>query len=134
MKSETKPESGVRAREALRWRQGRAKLSPEMLAVEEPLEIRLGGRRFTVTMRTPGHDQELVAGFLLAEGFVEKCEDISEIRCVLDSKGSPEANIVDVILRVPAEELRDRLQRNFVTSSSCGLCGKTTIDSTIRRI
>jgi formate dehydrogenase assembly factor FdhD len=49
------------------------------LAVEEPLEIRLGGRRFTLTMRTPGHDEELVAGFLLAEGFIESRDDLDEI-------------------------------------------------------
>src|SRR6266478_746611 len=112
MKSETKPESGVRAREALRWRQGRANLAPEMLAVEEPLEIRLGGRRFTVTMRTPGHDEELVTGFLLAEGFVESHEDINRIIRVPDNKGAPERNVVDVVLRVPDDEMRDRLHRN----------------------
>ncbi len=85
-------------------------------------------------MRTPGHDEELVAGFLFAEGFVRAAGEISEIRRVRDSAGRPEPNIVDVILRVPAEALRERLQRNFAMTSSCGLCGKTSIDAIRRRI
>ena len=102
--------------------------------MEEPLEIRLAGRRFTITMRTPGHDDELVAGFLFAEGFVAGASEIDEIRQVRGTYGKPEANIVDVILKVPVEELRERLQRNFAMTSSCGLCGKTSIDSIRRRI
>jgi len=102
--------------------------------VEEPLEIRLGGRRFTITMRTPGHDEELVAGFLFAEGFVNARSEMDEIRRVRGRDGRPEANIVDVVLKVPVESLRERLQRNFAVSSSCGLCGKTSIDSIRRRI
>ena len=105
-----------------------------MLAVEEPLEIRLAGRRFTITMRTPGHDEELVAGFLFAEGFVSSASEIDEVRRVRGTDGKPEANIVDVILKVPVETLRERLQRNFTMNSSCGLCGKTSIDSIRRRI
>jgi len=102
--------------------------------VEEPLEIRLAGRRFTITMRTPGHDEELVAGFLFAEGFVSGAREIDEIRRVRGTDGKPEANIVDVLLRVPVEMLRERLQRNFTMNSSCGLCGKTSIESIRRRI
>jgi len=61
---------------ARKFRDGRFELEDDRLAVEEPLEIRLGGRRFTLTMRTPGHDEELVAGFLLAEGFIEAPADL----------------------------------------------------------
>ena len=64
---------------------------PDRLAVEEPLEIRLGGRRFTLTMRTPGHDEELAAGFLLAEGFINNRGELGEIRRLRDSKGAPES-------------------------------------------
>lgn len=106
----------------------------DSLVVEEPLEIRLGGRRFTLTMRTPGHDDELVAGFLFAEGFIESRDQISEIRPVLDRRGAIEPNSVDVILNVRVSDLRERLQRNFTISSSCGVCGKTTIDALRRRI
>jgi FdhD protein len=106
----------------------------ETLAVEEPLEIRLGGRRFTVTMRTPGYDEELTAGFLFAEGFVNSRSELSEIRRIRDARGRPEPNAVDVVLNVPAERLRERLKRNFIISSSCGVCGKTSIESVQRRI
>ena len=102
--------------------------------MEEPLEIRLAGRRFTITMRTPGHDEELVAGFLFAEGFIGEVGEIDEIRRVRGTDGKPEANIVDVILNVPVNALRKRLQRNFAMNSSCGLCGKTSIESIRRRI
>ncbi len=119
---------------ALKWRGGAPHRELDHLAVEEPLEIRLGGTRFTVTMRTPGHDEELVAGFLLTEGFVAAREEIAEIRRVRDRRGNPEPNIVDAILAVPADALRKRLRRNLTISSSCGLCGKTSIDALRRRL
>ena len=106
----------------------------DSLAVEEPLEIRLGGRRFTLTMRTPGHDEELAAGFLMAEGFVNARGELGEIRRLRDSKGAPDPNAIDVVLNVPAAGLRERLQRNFTVSSSCGICGKTSIEALERRI
>jgi FdhD protein len=119
---------------AFKWRTGAMREEPDRLAVEEPLEIRLGGRRFTLTMRTPGHDEELAAGFLLAEGFINNREELGEIRRLRDSKGAPDPNAIDVILNVPATGLRERLQRNFTVSSSCGVCGKTSIESIERRI
>ena len=119
---------------ARKFRHGRFELVDDRLAVEEPLEIRLGGRRFTLTMRTPGHDEELVAGFLLAEGFIEAPADLGEIRRLRGAKGAPDPNAVDVILNVPAANLRERLKRNFTISSSCGVCGKTSIEATQRRI
>jgi formate dehydrogenase assembly factor FdhD len=70
----------IRRHPAREFSRGRFVEADERLAVEEPLEIRLGGRRFTLTMRTPGHDEELVAGFLLAEGFIESRDDLDEIR------------------------------------------------------
>jgi FdhD protein len=103
----------------------------DALAVEEPLEIRLGcdggGRRLhralSVTMRTPGHDLELAAGFLLTEGIIGSVEQIDEI----EPEGRPGGNVVRVELkrRVPVD--LDRLERHFYTSSSCGVCGKTSI-------
>jgi FdhD protein len=125
----------VKQHRALRYRAGAVSRDEvDYLAVEEPLEIRLGGRRFTLTMRTPGHDEELAAGFLLAEGFVNNREELGEIRRVRDAKGASEPNALDVILEVPAEHLRERLQRNFTVSSSCGVCGKTSIEALERRI
>ena len=127
------PES-IRHHPARKFRDGCFDIADERLAVEEPLEIRLGGRRFTLTMRTPGHDEELVAGFLLAEGFIETRADLGEIRRLRGPKGAPDPNAIDVILNVPAADLRERLKRNFAISSSCGVCGKTTIEATQRRI
>ncbi|MBV8773344.1 MAG: formate dehydrogenase accessory sulfurtransferase FdhD [Deltaproteobacteria bacterium] len=119
---------------AVQWRAGTVVRERDQLAVEEPLEIRLGGRRFTLTMRTPGHDEELAAGFLLAEGFINARQEIGDIRRLRDSHGRPEPNALDIILNVPAAALRERLQRNFSISSSCGVCGKTSIEALERRI
>jgi FdhD protein len=119
---------------AFKWRAGAMSEQVDRLAVEEPLEIRLGGRRFTLTMRTPGHDEELAAGFLLAEGFINARGELGEIRRLRDAKGALDPNAIDVILNVPAAGLRERLQRNFVVSSSCGVCGKTSIEALERRI
>jgi len=124
----------IREHRALRWQHGRTAERIEKLAVEEPLEIRLAGRRFMLTMRTPGHDEELAAGFFFAEGFINDARELGEIRRVRGRKGAPEANAIDVILNVPADGLRSRLKRNFVMSSSCGVCGKTSIDSIRRRV
>jgi FdhD protein len=133
--SRTTSESGKIARHAaLKWRAAGSTPIDDSLAVEEPLEIRLAGRRFTLTMRTPGNDEELAAGFLLAEGFIANAEELGEIRRVRDAKGADEPNAIDVILNVRAEGLRERLKRNFTISSSCGVCGKTSIDSITQRI
>jgi FdhD protein len=119
---------------AFKWRAGAMREEADRLAVEEPLEIRLGGRRFTLTMRTPGHDDELAAGFMLAEGFINARGELGEIRRLRDAKGALDPNAIDVILNVPAAGLRERLKRNFVVSSSCGICGKTSIEALERRI
>jgi FdhD protein len=124
----------IRHHPARKFRDGRFEIEEDRLAVEEPLDIRLGGRRFTLTMRTPGNDEELVAGFLLAEGFIESRADLGEIRRLRGPRGVPDPNAVDVILNVPAANLRERLKRNFTISSSCGVCGKTSIEATQRRI
>lgn len=129
------PAQSVRRHPARKFGDGKlAASADEALAVEEPLEIRLGGQRFTLTMRTPGNDEELVAGFLLAEGFIESRNDLGEIRRLRGSKGAPDPNALDVILKVPAASLRERLRRNFTISSSCGVCGKTSIEAIQRRI
>jgi FdhD protein len=124
----------VTVHRAFKWRSGVMREEADRLAVEEPLEIRLGGRRFTLTMRTPGHDEELAAGFLLAEGFINVRGELGEIRRLRDAKGALDPNAIDIILNVPAAGLRERLQRNFTVSSSCGVCGKTSIEALERRI
>lgn len=95
----------------------------DALAVEEPLEIRVGDRPLSVTMRTPGDDFALATGFLFTESVVRSGEDIDNIR----HWGSP--NVVRVALRDGVAIDWQRLQRNFYSSSSCGVCGKTSVDA-----
>ncbi len=130
----TSESSNIAHHAAAKFRGGNFAPIDDALAVEEPLEIRLAGRRFTLTMRTPGNDEELAAGFLLAEGFIASAGELGEIRRVRDPKGAAEPNAIDVILNVKAEGLRERLKRNFTISSSCGICGKTSIESITQRI
>jgi len=100
------------------------------LAVEEPLEIRLGGISLTVAMRTPGEDEELVAGFLFSEGIIVGADDLDVIARYRGPDSDPDdANVMNVILKGDMRVARDRLRRNFVASSSCGLCGKATIEA-----
>jgi FdhD protein len=130
------PDRGKRQLEIapLRWSRGKAASALDAVAVEEPLEIRLGGRRFTITMRTPGDDEELAAGFLHAEGFINSRAELGEIRRIRDARGNHEPNALDITLNVPSDGLRERLRRNFTINSSCGICGRTSIESLARRI
>ena len=100
----------------------------DSVAVEEPMEIRVEGRSIAVTMRTPGHDRELAAGFLFSEGIIQRRSDLFEISvCPSATNG----NAVDAVLTHPEKLDFDRLTRHVFTSSSCGVCGKATIDSTL---
>lgn len=110
--------------------------APDLLAIEEPLEIRLGfgavddrqQRAVSVTMRTPGHDAELAMGFLFTEGIIHQPSDIVSCRhCVQDAH--KEGNVIRVELHPDVVVDWARLSRNTFTSSSCGLCGKATIES-----
>jgi FdhD protein len=106
-------------------------IQPDVLAVEEPLEIRLGcdagGRRVhipvSITMRTPGHDNELAVGFLYTEGIVVAREEVAGVRTC--GRG----NVVRVDLAADVGVDLDRLQRHFYTSSSCGVCGKASLEA-----
>src|SRR5437764_2007233 len=89
----------------------------DRVAVEEPLEIRIGGRPVAVTMRTPGHDEELALGFCLSEGLRPERADVPQDFA---------ANAIDV--DAPAFDPA-RLQRSFYTSSSCGVCGKGALEA-----
>jgi FdhD protein len=100
---------------------------PDTLVVEEPLELRLNGTSLTVTMRTPGHDVELAHGFLLGEGIIADTEDVVSARyCAgTDADGHNTYNVLDVALRSPEPVLTTR---NFLTTSACGVCGKSSLD------
>jgi FdhD protein len=104
---------------------------PDTVAAEEPLEIRLGGTALAVTMRTPGDDFDLVHGFLATEGVITGPDDVAGLRYCdsVDADGRNTYNVVDVDL-APGVPIPDTgLERNFYTSSSCGVCGKASIDA-----
>lgn len=101
----------------------------DRVAREEPLEIRVNGSAVAVTMRTPGHDAELAAGFLLTEGILVSSEAILEIAHCANLDRSAAGNVLEVRLRGSID--LSRLTRHVFTSSSCGVCGKATIDSVV---
>jgi FdhD protein len=103
----------------------------DLLAVEEPLEIRVGGSSLSITMRTPGHDFDLAAGFLVSEGVVAHAGEIAAIRyCAgVNDDGENTFNVLDVTLARGVAAPDPSLERNFYMTSSCGLCGKASIDA-----
>ncbi|MEZ5300745.1 MAG: formate dehydrogenase accessory sulfurtransferase FdhD [Verrucomicrobiales bacterium] len=101
----------------------------DAVAAEEPLEIRVEGRSVAVVMRTPGHDRELAAGFLLSEGVIRSAGDVFEISECPAAEGAARGNVVDVFLRQPDPAALEKLTRHVFSASSCGICGKATIDS-----
>lgn len=113
------------------WEDGRARVAQDALAGEEPLEIRVDGRPLTVTMRTPGHDLELAAGFLLTEGIIESAAQLAAMRSREPETGA-RSNVVEVKLHETTFDTED-LQRNFFAASSCGICGKASIEAIRRR-
>ena len=114
----------------MRWANGGLDNETEdWVAREEPLEIRIKGESIVVTMRTPGHDKELAIGFLLAEGVITNSSDVLEIAYCQQGEASLHKNILNVFLSPEVEINLDRLKRNVYASSSCGLCGKASIES-----
>ena len=103
--------------------------SDDKLAVEEPLEIRVRGQNVAVTMRTPGHDYELAAGFLTTEGLIKKREDVMEIAHCKEGEAAQSGNTLNVFLAPNVEVDLESLTRHVFASSSCGVCGKATIEA-----
>jgi len=102
----------------------------DAVTVEEPLEIRIGRETVAVTMRTPGHDVELAAGFLRAEGLVLRPEQIVRMEHCRDTSAGEEGNVLLVHTSEPVA--LDRARRLHLTTSSCGLCGKASIEAVLR--
>lgn len=107
----------------------------DLLAVEEPLEVRVGGAPFTVTMRTPGSDVELVHGLLYSEQVIGAARDVALARyCAGEGPdGLNTYNVLDVTLAAGVAPPDPGLQRNVLTTSACGICGSTSIDAVTRR-
>ncbi|HEX8628253.1 MAG TPA: formate dehydrogenase accessory sulfurtransferase FdhD [Catenuloplanes sp.] len=112
-----------------------ARQRPDSLAAEEPLEIRVGAagphRRapLAVTMRTPGHDLDLALGFLLTEGIIRAHDDVVTAQLCAGTDTPNTYNVVDVVLAATVPPPQTDPSRNFYTTSSCGVCGKASIDA-----
>lgn len=110
---------------------------PDLVAIEEPLEIRLGigpedkreQLNLSVTMRTPGHDKELALGFLFTEGIISSIMDVGSIEYCETVKPEEEGNVIRVELAPTIQIDEEKLSRHFYTSSSCGVCGKSSIEA-----
>jgi FdhD protein len=116
--------------DVLRWNPERGLVrGTDTLVREEPLEIRIQGRCVSITMRTPGCDEELVAGFFLSEGLIRYRQDIIDIAHCRQAESESQPNVVNVFLAPSVEVDFERLTRHVYASSSCGICGKASIES-----
>jgi FdhD protein len=114
------------------WDEGKVRRKEDYLAAEEPLEIRIGEHPLSVTMRTPGDDLDLAAGFLLTEGLIQRREQIVALDHDPGDPENPAANRGNVVrVDLDAESMPDfeKMRRHFFAASSCGICGKASIDS-----
>ena len=111
------------------WDDGRVRAQQDYLVGEEPLEIRVGEHALTVTMRTPGDDLDLATGFLFTEGLIERREQIVSIEHASACKPTERGNIVQVELTADVQLDLEKTRRNFFAGSSCGICGKASIEA-----
>lgn len=125
-------ESGAAPVRVLRFGADGLESSDDAVAVEEPLEIRLQGASLAVVMRTPGHDRELVLGFLVTERVVASPTEVTSVRHTSLARDPKAAdNVVSVVLAPGTVVDLDALRRNFFASSSCGICGKASIENAL---
>ncbi len=111
------------------WEDGKSRRKEDFLAAEEPLEIRIGEDPLSVTMRTPGHDLELAAGFLLTEGLIQRRAQIVALEADAGIAAENRGNVVLAKLAPEAAPDFEKMRRHFFAASSCGICGKASIDS-----
>ena len=114
-------------RRVLRIRGGSREHRADSLAVEEPLEVRVGGRTLTVTMRTPGEDYDLIAGYLLAEGVVGAAADLATMRYCTTRPDAEGENVVEVVLAPGVPPPAESAYRSALTTSACGVCGASSL-------
>jgi FdhD protein len=116
-------ESGIDSRKIIRRkRDGELEYQPDDVTIEEPLEIRIGRKALATTMRTPGHDEELAAGFLVSEAIIRKRQEIAEI-------SAARRNVVMVNLAAGVKLKLNSARRFGTISSSCGICGKESVEA-----
>jgi FdhD protein len=123
------PQNQFCAAEVLRIRGAESSTASDWLAREEPLEIRVRGQSIAVTMRTPGNDDELACGFLLTEGLIHSRDEVIEIASCESGENALHGNILNVFLAPEVSIDFARLARHTFASSSCGLCGKASIEA-----
>jgi FdhD protein len=116
------------------WEDGHLRHKDDYLAAEEPLEIRIGNDALSVTMRTPGHDRELAAGFLFTEGLIQRREQILKLEIAEPHDGTNRGNVIEAELAPEAAPDFAKMKRHFFAASSCGICGKASIDSIRSRL
>ena len=116
------------------WADGRLRRVQDSVAGEEPLEIRIGDAPLAVTMRTPGHDLELAAGFLFTEGLIQSREQLTSLKAITDGSRASRGNVVVAQLANDVTLDSEQTRRNFFANSSCGVCGKASIDSVRSRL
>ena len=116
------------------WNEGKLARKDDYLAAEEPLEIRIGEHPLSVTMRTPGHDLELAAGFLLTEGLVQQRGQILALESASQDDAGRKGNAVEATLSPESAPDFDKMRRHFFAASSCGICGKASIESVRSRL
>ena len=126
-------QSQLVSRGIVRLREGASQVCQDPLTVEEPLEIRIGEQAIAVIMRTPRDDFDLAAGFLLTEGLIGGPRELATISYCSTATPPNLENIVEVRLAQGVEFDSEQLKRNFYASSSCGVCGKASIESITRR-
>jgi FdhD protein len=115
--------------QVVEWEDGNLRRKEDYLAAEEPLEIRVAEKPLSVTMRTPGNDLELAAGFLLTEGIVQTREQILSLESNQEGGEPNRGNVLRAELAPECAADSEKLQRNFFAASSCGICGKASIES-----
>ncbi|MBX2810839.1 MAG: formate dehydrogenase accessory sulfurtransferase FdhD [Myxococcales bacterium] len=117
-------------RECMTWENGHTELGLDHLVREEPLEIRVNGAPVAVLMRTPGEDRDLVLGFLLTENIVGGWDEVRSVRPCADAENDEgESHVMQVVLEPHVEFDLARFRRNLYASSSCGICGRASIEA-----
>jgi FdhD protein len=124
----------IRVLTVARYEKGKIGEVTDEVAAEEPLELRVDGRPLAVIMRTPGHDRFLAAGFLLSEGIIQTARDLREIGPAPDRDGFPQPNALEIRLRPELEDPGHPWQRHFTVTTSCGVCGRASIDAVLGRV
>lgn len=115
-----------------RLQQGRLLPAPDLVVCEEPLEIQVSGTPVAVVMRTPGHDRELALGFVVTERVVAEVDEVAAVHHgSVEAEAAGSENVVRVHLRAGIAPDLERLRRNLFASSSCGICGKATLEQVL---